>query len=121
MEEDRVSPGRGLGPGKGGRGGRGRGGNLGICCLCRCGVRAWKGTAAFSKVLFTLTVYSKYTRALTFENVFFCMERRTRLRAQVAGVEATLKELESKTAEDIWLAELQVLRGALASFLCDKA
>ena len=39
----------------------------------------------------------------------------------MAGVEATLKELESKTAEDIWLAELQVLRGALGSFLGDKA
>jgi hypothetical protein len=48
-------------------------------------------------------------------------KRRTRLRAQVAGVETALKDLESKTAEDIWLAELQVLRGALGSFLGEKA
>jgi len=43
------------------------------------------------------------------------------LRAQVAGAETALKNLESKSAEDIWLAELQVLRVALATFLGDKA
>ena len=45
------------------------------------------------------------------------MERRTGLRAQAADVETALKDLERKTAEDIWLSELHALRGALASFL----
>ena len=39
----------------------------------------------------------------------------------MAGAETALKNLESKSAEDIWLAELQVLRVALATFLGDKA
>ena len=45
------------------------------------------------------------------------LERRATLHQQELNVRAALQALQSKTADDVWLSELAVLRAAVSAFL----